>query len=662
MAARSSTSAPIGTGRVLLWLAAVGVGVRLAYLAEHAGSAFFGVPVLDEKYYDAVARALLAGGDVAGLNPGFRPFLYPLFLAACHRLGGDWGYPLALLAQHLLGVATALLAADVAARVFRRASAGALAGGLYLLAGPPLFFEGELLITTLFTFLLTAQLWLLARLDPDRTPGWLAAGGWTGLAAQARPNALLIAAAYPAAALLLGRDGRGRRLRGAAVAVAGTLLVLVLFALLARPWIGRFQLLPSSGGINLYLGNRAGADGMVPRQERWVTYGEEYRDSVQVYAAEVYRRETGDPDPDPAAVSRYWTRRTVAEIRSDPGRWLRLMGRKLLFFIGDREIPNNKSYAFIRAEESALLRLLPVRWWLLFALAPLGAVAAWRSGERRPLFWLVALLALHAAGVLLFFVNSRYRLPVWPAMAVLAAGGLLALLRAARQRRWRRLATGTAVAAALALLSLADTTGVEPPGPARDLFFRSLAHLQKGNLTAAEADARRSLEIEPGDPAVHFQLGNVALAAGDDALAFASYRRAAELAPGEPRIYNNMGILHERRGRPADAYRGYLHAIELAPGYAPALVNAALLELRAGLADRAAEKLRKAEKAGADPVAVTCARAFLAQARDREEEAERLLAEARRRDPEQVERLLRAHRRKLPPEALGVAQGAAAER
>ena len=654
--------------RVLFWVGALALAVRLLYFGEHSRSAFFGVPVLDEKFYDTVARALAEGRDFSVINPGFRPLLYPLFLAAAYRLGGDWGFALAAAAQHLLGVATAVLVAALAIRLHRRASAGAVAGGLYALAGPPLFFEGELLITALFTFLVTALLVILSRAEPDlkTAPAWLAAGLLTGLAAQARPNVLLLLAAFPAAALLFrGPAGpwftpssRRSRLLLPAIALTGAGVMLLVFAVLQSRWIGRFQILPTAGGINFYLGNKAGADGMIPRQDESVTYGEEYRDSVQVFAVEAYRREippAGDAEAaiDPAAVSRYWTSRTLAEIRGDPGRWLGLMGKKLLYLAWNREIPNNKSYAFVRAEESTLLRHLPVRWWLLLSLAAVGGAYAWRRGRRRTLFWIAAFLALHSLGLVLFFVNSRYRIPMWPAMAVLAGGALPWLIDRGRQQAWGKLAAAAAAVAALAAASLTDWLGIPPQDYGRDLFFRSFAHLQKGDLEAAEADARRSVELDPDDAAAQFQLGNVALAAGHLEVAFESYLAASSVAPEEPRIFNNLGILYERWQRPTDAYRAYLTAVSLAGDYPPALVNAALLELRAGFVDRAGPKLRRAEALGFDSVALTCARAFLARAEGREEEAAKLLELARRRDAEAVVRL-EASQQPLSPADIGM--------
>lgn len=631
--------------RVFFWLAALGLVIRAIYFTEHAASPFFNVLILDEKYYDTVARALAGGLSIADVNPGFRPLLYPFFLASIYKLAPGAGVALALAVQHLLGVATALAVAGLAMRLFGRAGAGAWAGGLYLLAGPPLFFEGELLIASLFTFLVAVQLLLFSRLG-DRPLRWGGAGCWTGLAAQARPNVLIVLAAYP----LLARHGT--RTRCVAAALAGALGTLFACGLIQAPFTGHFQRLGGSGGVNLYLGNERGADGMVPRQDRHVTYGDEYRDSVQVFAAEVYREEVG-PDATPERISRYWLGRTLGEIRADPGAWLALMARKAYFIIWNREIPNNKSFSFMREHESAVLRYLPVRWWLLLALAPLGARLAWRHGDRELLRWIGLFALLYAAGVVLFFVNARYRLALWPALAVLAAGGATALADAARARHWRQLAWGAAVAVAVAAASLVNWLGIPPDDHARDFFFRSIAHFEKGHLDDAEADARRSVELDPSDAAAHFQLGTVVLAAGAPKRALASFREAAALLPDEPRIWNNVGVAFDRLDRPTRAYYSYLRALALADDYPPALVNAALLELRAGLVDEAEAKVRRAGALGEESASYFCALAFLERARGHEEAARQALADARRRDAETVRLLEEEHQRPLLPQALG---------
>ncbi len=665
--------------RVLLWVGFAAFVIRFLYFTEHAASPFFHAAILDERFYEGVARALAEGRDASRLNPGFRPWLYPVFLAGWFRLGGEWGYVLALCAQHALGIATTVLVADLSARLFGRPVAGGLAGGLYILAGPPLFFEGELLITGLFTFLATAQLWILSHADAGgsreddsqaqiwRSAGWwLAAGMWTALAAQARPNMLLFLAAYPAAALIFPGRRPTRRWLFTAVALAGSLIVLVAFAALNQRLTGRFQLLSSSGGVNFYLGNKIGADGMIPRQDRRVTYGDEYRDSVQVFAEELYREEmlssrascstdSDDPEPistDPREISSYWLGRTIQEITSDPMRWLRLIGRKIVFLGWNHEIPNNKSYDFILSHESRLLTLLPVRFALLLSLGLLGVIYAWRFAPRRPLFWITAFLALHAVGVVLFFVNSRYRIPMWPAMAILAAGGLLSLSETLRRRSWPDTAIALSTVLGMAALSTVNWLRVEPPNFARDFFYRSLANMEKGRLEAARADARASVAIDSVAPAARFHLGNVELALGDDDVAYRHFLVASYLSPPEPRIYNNLGIVIERRNRPGLAYRHYLQALKIADDYAPALINAALLELRAGLRRRAEEKIIRAEQLEYESVLLTCARAFLERERGNLARAQELLSAASRVDPETVARLVEENQRKLVPRRL----------
>lgn len=649
------------TRRILLWVMGASAIVRLLYLTEHAASAYFNVAILDEAFYDAVARALLAGSGLEAVNPGFRPLLYPLFLAVFYGLGGESGPALAIAAQHGLGVLTVGLISWTAIRLFRRPAAGAVAGTLYLLAGPPLYFEGERLIATLFTFLVSLELALLAQAlgREDETASWRVwalAGVVVGLAIEARPNAAVFLGVFP---LLLLSAPRRARPGLVATALASAVFVHLAFVALTFQLSGRFELFPGSGGINFYLGNKPGADGMIPRQDRGVSHGETYRDSVEAFAEETYRevlRERGQEAPPELAageVSRYWRAHTVELIRQDPFRWLLLLGRKTGFLLWNHEIPNNKSYAFIRDQESAILRALPVAWWCLLSLAPLGVVLAWRRGRREILVALLGLLLLHAAGVVLFFVNSRYRLPLWPGMAILAAGGLLMLVETLRARRWRQLAWASGLVAALATLSLGPWLGAELPSASRDFFFRSIAHLERGELERAAADAERSLELELNDAAARFQLGNVALAQGELELALESYRLAASLEGDEPRIFNNLGIVLEKLDRPAEAYASYLHAASLGGGYAPAWVNAALLDLRVEQRiDDAAAKIAEAQRLGSDEVSLLVARALVAKLAGRAAEAEDLLAEARRRDAAVVEEILEQHRLRLRPEDL----------
>jgi Flp pilus assembly protein TadD len=648
-----------GLGRALLWSGALAAITRIVYLTEHLGSTFFGVAILDEAFYDAVARALLEGGPVDAVNPGFRPLLYPAFLALAYLVGGAADVLVAVVLQHLCGVGTVLLVAALAARLGRSTAAGLLAGCLYALAGPPLYFEGERLVTTLFTFLVTAVLWLVIRADGSsraRVP-WLVAGAGAALAAQARPNALVFLAVF----VVVGLARIRRRTDGAAL--AGPLLWaplglgagLVIAGWLQAPLLGGTAFPGGSGGVNFYLGNARDADGRTPVQDRGVITGDAYRDSVEVFARQEYEQAAGwsAAEPPPArVVSRYWLGRGWQEIRDDPSRWLGLMARKAVFLLGNEEIPNNKSYRFVLDEESRVLGWMPVRWWLLLALAPLGA---WGMRRRSPREWpwVPAWALLYGASLLLFFVNARFRIPVWPALSVLAGLGLVDLA-AAVGRGWRSWAPRAAIVASLAALSLGSQVATERPHFGRDHLFRSMAARQKGLSRLALEDARRAAELLSADPAAWIQLGLALQDVDQIPQARRAYLRARELAPGEPRPWNNLGVLLDGEGRPAEAYRHYRAALAVFPSYGPALVNVALLELRAGRVDLAATHLEQAAATGYGSVSADVARARILALRGREAEAVRLLESASARAPETVLRLVEELERPLAPDELGL--------
>ena len=660
--------------RPLLWVAMVAIAVRLPHLLEVVGSAFFDVPILDEAFYDLAAQRLADGTSIGDLNPGFRPLLYPALLALCRLLSADHGTFLALTAQHALGIFTCLLVTSFAGRLFQRATAAVVAGILYALAAPPLFYEGRLLITTLFTFLVVAFLVVLGHCrlaghrewrSLRRLGPWLAAGALLAVVVQARANALVFVLAFPLVSMFDRARSAGRVQRHLPwiAATTATLVGLTLIAALQTPWLGAFRLLPGAGGVNLYLGNERGADGMVPRQDRHTVYGDVYRDSVQLFAADEYRLHMGR-DGSPAEVSRYWLGRSAQEFRADPAGRLSLLARKAWLLVWPPEVPNNLSYSFVAEHESAILRHLPVRWgWLL----PLAAAGAWIAFRRRGrasdglrLAWLSALGLFHAVTVIAFFVAGRFRIPLWPLAAILAAGASVAIADTARRRGSLRLDrhmdrrdAGIALALTLAVFGIGHVRwpGVELPSQARDFFYRSLAHQDSGQFDAALADARRAAALEPDNPQALFQLGTVALALEDWTLARDALFDASRMLHVEPRPFNNLGIALEGLGHHGDAYAAYLRALEVGPEFSPAWTNAAHLELRAGRVDLAASKIARAEEleraAGRQTVYALTARAFLARDLGHDQQARRAWDAAVAEDEAVARQLLRDNARRL---------------
>jgi len=630
-----------GFKKALVFLFLLGLIVRIGFFLEHARTPSFGVPTLDQKYYDTVAKMLVAGEDLHELH-GFRPLLYPMFLAVLYKIGGAWGIDLALLVQHLLGVATGVIVALLGVRMFRHRLSGVIGGALFLLAPVPLYFEGELLIEPSYTFLICVS--LLLHLRAARIQGgkagllWLLCGSLTILAAQARANILVFLAVYPLFAAWRWWHSRDRTALLPLLGLVGALGMTIPWGFINMKQSDHFHLLPNAGGVALYLGNKRTADGMVPEQERRITSGERYQDSVEVWAREEYEAamlaQGRKPETDPMAISKYWTQRTVHEIKAAPASWLRLMAKKCWLTIWNAEIPNNKAFAFLQ-QEYFWLRALPVRWVVLLMFAPVGIWAAAKGGNRDALFILFVYAGLYSAANIAFFICDRYRYPVWPAMAAFSGGGLLACIQTIRLRKFRATASILASMAFLAVLSLPNWAGAKLPSFARDFLFRSIAWYEKGHFPEALGDIDQSIKLDPRDATALLYRGNVLFALNRLEEAREAYEQALKFGAGEGGTWNNLGATLAALGRANEALEAFRRATECKPPSKNAFLGMAFIQIRSGHLDDAAATLTQLEKLQPAPqAAILAIRSVLERRRGNDRQADALEQQARVLDSE----------------------------
>ena len=576
---------------ILLGVGITALIVRILYFSQHVLSPFFSRPLLDQHYYDLCARQLVGAGG--NLIDGFRPLLYPIFLSLFYRLDLDSGLLLSLVAQHLLGIGMAVMVARLAMRMFENAKAGVIAGLLFCFSAPPLYFEGELLITTLFSFLLLL-LWMavsraLENREPRRAaPLWITSGIVLGLASQARPNALPLLLAFSLVALFRLKNRRAsasipQAARQPAwhplLAILGLLLVQTLFGFLNAKYNGHFSLMTQAGGINFYLGNSQKADGMIPLQSEHVVYQGEYRDPIQVMAEQGYRDASGTSgEISPKEVSNYWKQKTLEEIHKDPARWIELMAKKTWLMFWNHEVPNNRSFSFAAKEETPILNWLPIRWWFLLALFPWGIAALHRKGQTERILWITTFIVLFSGTVVLFFVNSRFRIPLWPGMAVMGGGGAIYFWTSLKARKARLIPIFCS--GVLLFFSGINWFHIPPDPIENDLSMRANALYEQGRYEKAKHDIEACLVITSNNPRYHFILGNILLAQKEPAAAIQSYLKAISLNPADPMFHNNLGIAFENAGNPNQALVAYRKALKLQPNHRAAKTNFLLLAIQ----------------------------------------------------------------------------------
>lgn len=566
------------------------LALRLAHVLTLGDYPLFHVLPLDSESYDAWAGRIVAGEWMRD-RPFYQAPLYAYFLAGLHALsGGDLLLP--RIVNAFLGAGTVAMVLRLGTHCFGT-SAGRWAAALCALHATFLFEEGKVMKTSLGVFLASATLVALveARKDEARRARWLAAAGVLGgLAALVRENFVLFLVAI--AGWILVRRG----VRAAAPLVAGAALALLPATLHNLAVSGEFHLITSQAGQNLYTGLHPGnphGGYLVPDFVRRSPRFEETD-----FAAEAERR--AGRTLSAGEVSRYWLRESLRVAADDPGRTATLFVRKLGLLFHRSEIPDDEDIRFLRRWAPAL-RLPLVGFGPIAVLGLLGMAIALRRRVAPP--ELVIFVGVYSVSVAMFFVFSRYRLPLVVPLAVFAGLAIERLTAAARGRRWRPLGIGIAGAAALALVvyrpldvagglensylsvgiaeevrgndraALEEYSAGLALAPDHPKLLRRAAHLAfdrdaavGDRVTPETMDLlRRAVAAQPDDVELRGRYGIALAADGQPAAAAAQFRAILEIGAEPPGVHSNLALALEAAGDTEGARREAEAALRLDP-------------------------------------------------------------------------------------------------
>jgi tetratricopeptide (TPR) repeat protein len=547
---REAAANPLGR-RALFILFALALCLRLALVATTRGDPVFAVPMLDAEYAVDWAERIAVDGFWTSPEQTayFRLPLYAWFLAGLFALPGP-DLLAARLPQALLGAAAAPLLAHLAGRHGGRA-AGIATGILTAVSWPLLLFGRELLIASLVVPLGALILLVLERARVGGFGRWLVVGLSVGVATLARAN--FLACVLLALALAIVQGLRRRDARGPLALTLGTLLVLAPIAVRNHRASGDWIPLTYQGGLNLWIGNNPQADGMSASLPGFTSWRNE---DVEALLSREYGRPLSPGEQDA-----HFRRLALDFFRESPGKALALLARKTYLLFQGYEIRNNRDLYALR-ERDPLLRLpLPDFGWI-GPLALLGAVFGWR--RRRELAAVYGYAILMSAGVILFFVCSRYRLAVWPAFLVFAGVGVGGLLSRATPHP-RRL--GAFVLLALLVFAARwDFLGIRHPDPSQVHFQYGNVYARAGLFAQAEAEYRAALGLQPAFGEARYHLGAILLRQGRLDEAERELSLSVELLPLSYRARRSLAEVQEAAGRLDRAIESRRAVIALAPG------------------------------------------------------------------------------------------------
>ncbi len=601
--------------RRLLVLFAFALAVRVLYQLEMAGNPLLSIPFGGAAFYHAWGVDVAHGQ--ASSEVLYHAPLYPQFLGAVFRVfGDDVGVVRAI--QAVLGALACVFVATFAAAFFSR-RVGLWAGVLLAVFPQALLFESVLKKTSLGLFLTALVFALVARTKRRPTVvNALATGLALGLAGALRENVLVL---VPVFAAYLWWSGAGAKKRVLAFALAS---VVPLAAMGVRNELvaGEFVFGTTNLGANLYIGNHAGASGFFEPLE--VGHGSAtYDGAVARRIAELERgRALSARD-----VSRYWSDRALSDIRAAPLAWLTLLAKKAFYLLHATEWVDDHDLGTFQ-RESRVLRVLgiPVRYGVVVPFALVGIALSWpRRRELRVA--MLSLLAL-AAGIVLFFVTSRFRLSLMPLLLPFAAVTCTTLVDRIRARAY---GSTLRIACGVGLLGVFVhwPTGIEEFPVSSTYNFVGLAlQDQERNEEALEWFERAS-EANPGNASAHYSAGMALLAldrydeararletaariapafGADGASALGNhfaerldfenalplFEFARDLAPDRARHHYNVGLAQRILGDADASEAAYREAIRVDPRYAEAHNNLGMLLEVQGRLDEAAREFEAA--------------------------------------------------------------------
>lgn len=230
----------------------------------------------------------------------WRAPLYPMFLAIAFQVSRSTFFLQSL--QIALAAFSLYFLLRIGVLLFGE-SAALIAGLAFALYPLLIFYSAELTTESLFSFLLSAVLFVFYQGDREHSaPRVFCLGVLTGLAALCRPNGLMLVPALAIAIWLTTHD-RGQSIRRVAVLVVAAAMVILPWTYRNYRLYHRVVLISTNGGANLWFGAHFRLDPGASMAEIGYSQHQAFRDV---------------PEPDR---EKYYYRQAFSILDHSPRRW-----------------------------------------------------------------------------------------------------------------------------------------------------------------------------------------------------------------------------------------------------------------------------------------------------------------------------------------------------
>jgi len=528
---------------------------------------------IDEHLYDSWAKEI-AFKDPIGKEAFWGLPLYPYFLGLIYFLFGPNVY-IARFIQFLIGSINCVLLYFIGKKIFNK-PIGVIAGLLLSLYSASIFYEGFLVSSAISMFLTCCLILLI--LSFDQNPNYKKSvflGITLGLAALATPSIFLFMLFF----ILWGL----RNLKHTLVAVF--LCTAVIGLVTIRNYILEKDFIPitAHNGINFYAGNNPDSKGTFSLPYYLGTDPITIKQNSKAIAEKYMKKKLK-----PSQASRFWFQKGITFIKENPASYAGLLLKRFALFWNYYEISDLCDITFFK-RFAPILKLPFVNYAVISIFSILGIFLSFKNKKRNyillQLFILSALISL-----MLYFINTRYRLPAVPVLILFASYGMYTIYRLLLEKKRKALlycVIGLAISYFFVTLRLIRAS------PENSYNNLGNIYMCKEMYNEALEEFKKAAELNPDYPAIHNNLGMLYRKLGrfDDAIR--ECKIAIDLLPDYANAHNNLGILYKKVGRFDDAIREYKIAAEINPGLTNPYYNLGLLYFELGRYDEAIENFKK---------------------------------------------------------------------
>jgi len=334
----------------------------------------------------------------------YQPLYYTWFLGIIFKIFGPSVLAIVWV-QSLIGGLTVYISGILGGRIAGK-KAGVIVALFLCLYRNHILYTPYALIATLQTFLITLCLYLFYRfLQKGSAKTLILAGLTTGLSILARGNCLLVLPIMIVWIIAKYKDSKKEMLKMVSLLIISAYAVQLPFSLHNYNVKGEWTGPATAGSKVLAIGNN-------PQAPPGTDSGTSYIDTTDAlrYWEEIANR---SENPIPLKTS------IINWVKEDPLSWIELKFRTLLLFFSNKESYNNTSHELT-------IRYAP---WFKVPFITFGIVGflfltcLFRVRIRKFKFsrknFLIISSLIYVASILIFYMLSRYRLPIVPVMLVL---------------------------------------------------------------------------------------------------------------------------------------------------------------------------------------------------------------------------------------------------